>query len=257
MNHLPAREHLRSAYAQVLQGIGVVDRSRRALRNRSLVLMYHRVLADHEVSPEIKPGMYVTSHAFERHLAYLADNHDVVGLDDLHEWLHGRRQYSRIPCVITFDDGWVDNYTNAFPLLKKYGLSATIFLITDEIGTPGMLTWAQVREMEAAGIDFGSHTATHPVLTTTDEPRTRDELTRSRERLQRELRRPSRWFCYPKGAYNDQALRIARELYVGALSTREGPVAPGEDLHHLRRIGIHNDVTRTTALFACRLVSLV
>lgn len=257
MNRLPAREHLRSAYAQVLHGIGVVNRARRALRDRSLVLMYHRVLADEEVSPDIKPGMYVTRETFERHLAYLAAHHDVVGLDDLHEWMHGRRQYRRIPCVITFDDGWLDNYTKAFPLLKKYRLPATIFLITDQIGTPGMLSWEQVREMEAAGIDFGSHTATHPVLTTTDESRTRDELTRSRDRLLRELRRPSRWFCYPKGAYNDEALKIARELYVGALSTHEGPVAPGDDLHHLRRIGIHNDMTRTTALFACRLVSLV
>ena len=254
---LPGREHLRAAYAQVLNGLGAVSRSRLALRNRSLVLMYHRVLTERELTSDIEPGMYVTRDAFERHLIYLAEHHEIIGLDELHEWLHGRRQYARIPCVITFDDGWGDNYANAFPLLKQYRLPATIFLITDLIGTPSMLTWEQVREMEAAGIDFGSHTATHPVLTTTDEPTTRDELTRSRTRLQRELRRPSRWFCYPKGAFNDQALKIARELYVGALSTREGPVAPGDDLHHLHRIGIHNDVTRTTALFACRLVSLV
>lgn len=251
----PAKERLRAAYAECLRRTGIVGWSNRALKDHALVLMYHRVLDD--VPQEVEPGMYVTSGTFECHLRYLAAHHDVVGLDALHEWLLGRRQFDRVPCVITFDDGWGDNYTHAFPLLQKYDLSATVFLVTDLIGTSAMLDWDQVRRMESAGIEFGSHTASHPTLATIDEQLVRDELSRSRERLTLEVRQPSRWFCYPKGSYNALTLEITREYYVGALTTDEGPVAMGDDVYRIRRIGVHNDVTRTTSLFACRLVSLV
>lgn len=254
---LPAREHARAFYAEVMHRAGVVARRRRDLRDRALVLMYHRVLPADAVPDDIKPGMYVTTDTFAKHLDYLASHHEVVSLDDIYEWLAGRRQFSRIPCAITFDDGWEDNYTHAFPLLRGHRMTATIFVITDQLGRAHMMTWSQVREMEQTGISFGSHTATHPVLTALDEPAVRDELTRSWARLQDEVRRPSRWFCYPKGAYNNLSLGVARELYAAALSTEEGPIARGDDLHHLQRIAIHNDVTRTKSLFACRLVALV
>ena len=114
---------------------GVVGRSRRALNGKALVLMYHRVLNDAEVPAGIDPGMYVSRSAFERHLEYLSEHHDVIGLDELLEWMAGRREFSKPPCAITFDDGWADNYAVAFPLLRHYRLPATIFLITDRIGT--------------------------------------------------------------------------------------------------------------------------
>jgi peptidoglycan/xylan/chitin deacetylase (PgdA/CDA1 family) len=255
MASIPVREHLRAAYAYGLDRAGVVERSRLALADRALVLMYHRVLD--EPGDDVKPGMYVTRAAFERHLAYLSSRHEVIGLAELGEWMAGRRSFARIPCVITFDDGWLDNFTNAFPLLRRYGLTATVFLITEQLGSQDMLTWDQAREMEAEGIDFGSHTATHPVLTTLADAAVRDELSRSRDRLHRELRRPSQWFCYPKGAFSDGVLEVARELYAGAVSTIRGAVRHDDDRFRLPRVGIHDDVTRTTSLFACRLVSLV
>jgi len=253
----PPREVLRGVFAAFLQLSGAVTRARTKLQGKALVLMYHRVLAPESVPADIDPGMYVTTEAFERHLQYLTAHHDVVSLNSLYEWLSGRRQFARVPCAITFDDGWRDNYEEAFPLLERYGLPATIFLITDQVGAPAMVTWEQVHQMETAGIRFGSHTVTHPVLTSIDDQAVRDELAHSKARLGRELRRPVDWFCYPKGAYDHRSLAVARELYAAAVSTEEGPVSIGDDLHHLHRIGVHHDVTRTTALFACRLVSLV
>jgi peptidoglycan/xylan/chitin deacetylase (PgdA/CDA1 family) len=199
----------------------------------------------------------VTRQSFERHLDYLIAHHEIVTLDDLRDWILGRRQFARIPCVLTFDDGWLDNYQEAFPVLRSRGVPGTIFLITDHVGTPEMVTWDQVREMERAGIQFGSHTATHPVLTSLDDEAILHELVRSRERLVLELAQPIEWFCYPKGIYDTRALMVARDRYTGAVTTREGPVSVGDDLHQVQRVGIHDDVTRTTALFACRLVSLV
>jgi peptidoglycan/xylan/chitin deacetylase (PgdA/CDA1 family) len=209
------------------------------------------------IPADVEPGMYVTSATFARHLRYLKRHHDVVGLDALYDWLKRRRRFDRVPCVITFDDGWEDNYRQAFPLLRRHGVAATVFLVTDRVGTTGMLDWDQVREMEAAGLEFGSHTASHPMLATLDERTMRGELVRSRNRLASEVRRPSRWLCYPKGSYNPLVLEVTRDYYVGALSTDEGPVARGDDIYRVRRIGVHDDVTRTTSLFACRLASLV
>lgn len=253
----PLKEHLRAMYAQALVGTGAVARTRRQLRDKALVLMYHRVLDDEAVPADIDPGMYVTRTAFERHLQYLREHHEVVDLDELLDWMKGVRTTERPPCVITFDDGWLDNYTVAYPLLRKYGLPGTIFLISEKVGESHLLSWAQVHEMRQHRISFGSHTATHPVLTEIGDAAVTDELSISRARLERELAAPCRWFCYPKGRFDDRSLGLARQLYVGALSTIEGPVAKDSDLHRIPRIGVHHDVTRTTALFACRLASLV
>ncbi|MGE3507398.1 MAG: polysaccharide deacetylase family protein [Vicinamibacterales bacterium] len=254
---LPLKEHLRALYAQALVGFGAVARARRRNRDAALVLMYHRVLNDEEVPPDIDPGMYVTRSAFERHLRYLREHHDVIDLDQLFAWLRGTLTTTRSPCVITFDDGWADNFTVAYPLLRQYGLPASIFLISEKVGDPALLTWEQVHEMRQHGVSFGSHTATHPVLTEIGDAAVVEELTLSKARLERELGTPCRWVCYPKGRFDERSLAAARQLYVGALSTIEGPVAKDSDLHRIPRIGVHHDVTRTTALFACRLASLV
>lgn len=254
---IPVREQLRGLFAHALVASGALARARNRLDGKALVLMYHRVLQDDQVPADIDPGMYVSRSAFERHLAYLREHHDIVTLDQLLDWLDGRRPSARPPCVITFDDGWLDNYTVAYPLLKRFDVPATIFLISEKVGDPNMVTWDQVHEMRANRVSFGSHTATHPVLTEIGDAAVVQELTRSKERLERELAEPCRWFCYPKGRHDERSLSLARQLYVGALSTIEGPVVKGCDLHRIHRIGIHHDVTRTTALFACRLTSLL
>jgi peptidoglycan/xylan/chitin deacetylase (PgdA/CDA1 family) len=106
-------------------------------------------------------------------------------------------------------------------------------------------------------VSFGSHTATHPVLPLLGDAAVYEELRRSKDRIEQEFSGACRWLCYPKGRFDERSLAVARELYAGALSTIEGPVAAGDDVYRLRRIGVHHDVTRTTALFACRLAALV
>jgi peptidoglycan/xylan/chitin deacetylase (PgdA/CDA1 family) len=222
-------------------------------KDHALVLMYHRVLDEAEVNDAVHPGMYVTRSTFELQLQYLSKRYHVVTLQDLQEWLAGKKTFPKIPCAITFDDGWEDNYHNAFPLLQTYRMPATVFLITNQMGGPGMLTWEQVREMEERGISFGSHTATHAILPTLTPTEIREELARSKEKLQKELKHPSDWFCYPKGQFSPEVCRLAREYYVAALATGGGAVSKGDDPFRIRRIGIHDDVSRTIPLLACRL----
>lgn len=98
-----------------------------------VILAYHRVLPeDHEDIRFIQPGMYVTARTFEKHLEYVSRHFRLLKLEDL---LTARDVDGS--CIVTFDDGWQDNYRYAFPLLKKYGAPATIFLATGNIGKSG------------------------------------------------------------------------------------------------------------------------
>jgi peptidoglycan/xylan/chitin deacetylase (PgdA/CDA1 family) len=242
--------------AYLFYTIGLVDAYARFSKGHGVVLMYHRVLDATEISDAIHPGMYVTSEVFAQHLEYLSRKYSVVTLDQLQDWIQGKIDLPKTPCAITFDDGWGDNYRNAFPLLKKNNIPATVFLITDQIGGPEMLTWDQAREMEAEGISFGSHTATHAILKAKTREEIHRELKESKRRLQKELSHPLDWFCFPNGEYDETALEFVKEFYIAALTVNRGVVGKGDDPFQIRRIGIHNDVSMTVPLFACRLLSI-
>ena len=108
-----------------------------SLRGRVLILMYHRVIPRAEAAATfVQPGMYVTPETFDRHLRFLTAHFEILSFANLltkwesQQWDHDTRY-----CAITFDDGWLDNYTCAFPLLRAHGVPATIFLPTDLVGT--------------------------------------------------------------------------------------------------------------------------
>jgi peptidoglycan/xylan/chitin deacetylase (PgdA/CDA1 family) len=167
------------------------------------------------------------------------------------------RQKERI-VIITFDDGYADNYTHAFPILKEYGLVATIFLVSDHVGTDHvfywdvpkvtaqspehlyqLLTWAQVEEMCDAGIEIGSHTCTHPELTTLSAEGCREELSRSRADLEAKLGRRVTSFCYPRGKLSPEIIRmVERAGYRCGVVSIERYGIPWSR-YTLRRVGVH------------------
>lgn len=215
--------------------------------------MYHRTIEPALTTPPRDPGMYVTSRSFARHLDMLLQRYTLVTMDEFGSWLAGRARFDRSPCALTFDDGWADNYEVAFPLLKRFGAPATIFLITGSVGSPGMLSWEQIEEMESAGISFGSHTVTHALLGQCHRDQVRFELEESRVVLDGRLKRRSGWFCFPKGSHSEESCELVREYYSGAVTTVPGWVSMGDDPTRLHRIGIHEDMTTTASLFSWRL----
>jgi hypothetical protein len=124
----------------------------RRLRGKVTILMYHRVVTEVELSSQfIQPGMYVTGDTFDRQVRFLREHFDVVSMPELLSmWREKTWDENRRYCVITFDDGWLDNYVHAFPVLRRYDVPATIFLPTGVIGTtmwfwPEQLGWLSQR----------------------------------------------------------------------------------------------------------------
>ena len=239
------------AYYSGLEG----QRHRQAMKDRGVVLMYHRVLPD-APHPGVDPGMFVAASAFERHLRLLRLRYELVTIDAFGDWMAGRRQFARPPCAITFDDGWRDNYEMAFPLLQRYEAPATVFLVTNWIGRDDMLDADRIARMESSGVAFGSHTVTHALLGQVDRPTMQSELADSRAALERYVKRPSRWFCFPKGSHNEEACELARQFYDGAVTVRRGLVGKHDDRFTVKRVGIHNDVAGTAAMLASRITFL-
>ena len=113
------------------------------LRNRAVVLMYHRVIDREDRDKAYShPGIIVETSTFERHLRFLRTHFHVASLREFRDRMISGRPFAKRTCLITFDDGWQDNYTHAFPLLAKHELPATIFLTSGFVGT-GRRFWQE------------------------------------------------------------------------------------------------------------------
>lgn len=202
------------------------------------------ILIYHSVSPE-GPGFITDSPGgFEMHLRSLkrrgirtvfASEVPVLLLDD-----------APGAVCITLDDGYRDNYEYAFPLLKKYGARATIFLSTGFMDgtrtssagiTRPMLTREQVKEMLASGlVEFMPHTQTHPHLPALHIEAARSEIAESKNAVEQITGKPSTVFAYPYGEYTAQVKEVVRDLgFVSAFGVRPGISRAGSDLLDLPR----------------------
>jgi len=198
------------------------------------ILNYHKVdILNHALS--------VSPQEFEEQMEYLYKNkYNTITPDQLMAYLKYGKQLPYKPIMITFDDGYLDNYTNAYPIMKKYGFIATIFIVTNLVGhDPRFMTWDQAKEMQQNGIVFGSHTVNHTSLTSLTKEQIRDELTQSRDEMTRQLGKPPNYFAYPTGTYNSEIEDIVRSAgYKAAFTIRYGQVGVDSDLYALERIAI-------------------
>ena len=216
------------------------------------VLNYHQV--------EVKDGNPLTLHPeqFEAQMAYLADEgYTTITIDEMMDALENGTSLPEKPVIITFDDGYADNYEYAYPILKKYGFKATIFLIYDFTDTyPNYLTWDQINEMKESGlIHFESHTMTHAnlaELTSADE--LRHEIADSHNLLSEKLGYDMHYIAYPGGRVNEEIEEITRAAgYRGGFTVHYGLSTPEEGRYQMDRIPIFGANMHTLTRFKLRL----
>ncbi len=223
----------------------------RAERNRRVViLMYHSV--SHAADPK-RPGYYrlnTPPALFRQHLQLLKDEaFTVIDLGDL-ATLRTRSPGGRF-AVITFDDGFRDFDTHAWPALTEYQYPATMFLPTGYISDRGRgtfagrecLTWAEVRKLRGEGVRFGSHTVSHPRLVELDDEALNRELRDSKAAIEEKLGESIDSFSHPYAFPSADKLYVKRfrclldkvGYHIG-LTTTLGRVRPGDDLLMLKRL---------------------
>jgi len=197
------------------------------------IMMYHNVnYADEPKANTVSP------ENFERHMAFLKEhNYQVLSLDDLVEKIKSGKRISHKSVVVTFDDGYEDNYSYAFDILQKYEIPATIFIPSDLIGTKGYLVWDQVKEMLGQGIHFGSHTRHHTYLPNIPAAGQKEEIEGSKHILEEELGVEINHFAYPIGGFSEQIKGMVREAgYKSACATNRGYDRMNKDVFELNRI---------------------
>lgn len=193
-------------------------------RLRIPILMYHE-LGD---GPN---NLYVRLSEFRAQLAYLQEaGYHPVTFDQAHRHLAEGAPLPEKPVVITFDDGYASFYTRALPLLREHGYPATLFVVTGFFGRANYVTWDQVREMAAAGIEIGSHTITHRDLRSLGQATLQRELTGAREELARQLGHEVGLLAYPLGRHDDRVVQAALAAgYRAAVTTSYGAATHGQN----------------------------
>lgn len=297
-------------------------------RNKTIILMYHRVIKNPN-NLIYDSAMYVTPNTLEMHIRELKNYFEFIPMDSLTD--HSKIGKAR--CIVTFDDGWKDNYQHAFPLLKKNKIPASIFLTINLIGkrdhfwfhkvalllntaisnsmqnefaiymseklglkhvsflnedylieisaalknkTPDaiesfidnaskdmnltldseseLLNWNEISEMSGSGISFGSHTMNHAILTKVDDRALHNEIFESYKLLKERNINFSNYFCYPNGNYNSKVIGVVEQAgHSGAITAELGVNDRETNRFSLKRVGLHEDVSRKPSLLWYRL----
>jgi peptidoglycan/xylan/chitin deacetylase (PgdA/CDA1 family) len=210
------------------------------------ILMYHRIGDIPGDRITVPPLMFTEQLTFLKQ-----NNYTTVSLADLHAYITKGKQLPPRPVILTFDDGYEDNFLNALPLLQQFAMRATVFPIAGWIGQyndwedyPGKprcrtMSWEQLRCWSQAGMEVGCHTVNHPHLTNLSPAKIERELLDSKTILEAQLKIPVDFFCYPYGSFDERVKEITQQLgFRGAVAIFDGTRFWRTDLWALRRVPI-------------------
>ncbi len=205
------------------------------------VLMYHYIRVNPWPSDKVGFSLSVTPYDFASQLDWLQNHgYHTISLDELGaNLLYGTSLPSK-PIVLTFDDGYRDFYTAAYPELKKRNLKALNFVITGFVGLPQYLTWNEITEMSKSGlITFGAHTVNHVAMTYLSDENDLQELTKSKQDLEAHLHYPINWFAYPFGNSDSRTAFLVKQAgFLGAFTTKPGTAQTTDTLFLQPRVRI-------------------
>ena len=209
--------------------------------------MYHYLSNPPPDADKTRLDLSVTPENFEAQLQYLTDNgYTAVSLYDLYNYLNGGPALPKKPVILTFDDGYRDAFTQAFPLLQKYKMTATFFIVSDFLyaHNPEYLTWLQVMRMSRAGMHIENHTRSHIDLRNRNEAKLAWEFLGAEESIQYFTGKRPMFFCYPSGRYDDNVIKLLKSANIyGAVTTEDGNVHTLSDSFTWKRRRVHGSTT--------------
>ena len=206
------------------------------------ILMFHSVAATHVSGFDNQGVVDINPNYFKRLIRYLVQRYRFISLEELTEMIEHKIKLPSRTLVLTFDDGYANNYTEALPILKEYQLRATIFMPSGFVGKPNYLDTEMINKLVAEDLDIGGHTVNHPVLSRIDQKTAEVEITEGKTELEKVLGKPVNLFAYPKGKltdYSDKVVQMVEKAgFKAACTTVRGTNTWHTPLFELRRIGI-------------------
>ncbi len=202
------------------------------------ILMYH------SVNPVALPAdrLVITPGAFERQMRFLAERgYRVITVEEAAAFIAQKRSLPKRAVCVTFDDGFKDTYTYAFPILKRYGIRATLFVIVREVGRADRVSWDEVREMSASGsVCIGSHAfGPDPLFKMRSDGDLRHQLVDSKRVLEEQCGHEVAIFSYPEGMFDGKIRQAVIDAgYRAAVATAPGKRYPDDDIFALKRLRI-------------------
>jgi len=231
------------------------------------------VLIYHHINPHAGDRVTVTPEIFARQMSFLAEEgYQSLSVDELMEFMRGERSLSQKTVAITFDDGWLDNYLYAVPVLSSYKFKATFFIITSRVDAAAanpsrsvaeipdhetskkliqsghaeqvVLDWGLIGDLAGRGpFSFYSHTVTHRRCAALSAADLLAELSQSKKRIEAELERACDYLCWPYGSFSQENVQTAVEIgYKGLFTTIDGYCERGSDPSMIKRIEVKNSV---------------
>lgn len=212
-------------------GIGVIFR----INYCPPVLMYHAIDENWD-----KSKLSVSPSAFLKQMTFLSEKgYRVISLGEMADFVVKNQSTPSKSAVITFDDGFENNFLYAYPVLKRLNFPAVIFVTADWIGKEGYLTTEQIKEMSDNGIEIGSHTKSHAWLPSLDDESLYREIYDSKKELEHITGKEVRYFSYPLGGFNEKVIQMVREAgYAAAVATNPGKKSRKDDIFAVKRLRI-------------------
>lgn len=202
------------------------------------ILMYHHIADAPPEADAVRRDLSVSPANFGKQMDWLvANKYETISLADLADHLTTGRALPARPVILTFDDGYDDNYTYAYRILKQHGQTGTFFIITDAAGNREYMTWDQIAEMSRNGMAIEPHGRTHADLAVSSPADTVWQVQGSRAALQDKTGQPVRFYCYPSGKYTAQTIATLRaQGFLGAVTITYGATHTAAGLFELTRV---------------------
>ena len=214
------------------------------------ILMYHYISTPPDETDKVRVDLSVTPANFEAQMKYLAtEGYHPITLAMLAENLISGTKLPSKPIVLTFDDGYLDNYQYALPILKKYHFVGTFFIITGfaDDARAGYMNWDQIEELAIEGNEIGSHTINHLDLRSKSRATLNTEIVSSKLTIESRIGVTVKSFCYPAGKYDRNTLDVVRAAdYLVAVATdTQGVIQSVDNIYELKRIRVRGTYSVT------------